>query len=257
VITAADCGQVATAMEAVLMRDPPAHCSFRPLLAPDPPPVAGDVLLDETFDGPPEGWVVSNRGVYDEYVPRDWAWTTEVPDGGEGDGAMFAIDSRFIGDCRPGSDDQSGVMFLHSPVLWAPSGGRPPVVAFDHWVATEAEWDGANVKLQVDGGPWRLVPPDAFRHNPYNGVLKRLTDGNPNPLAGEQAFTGSDGGAVEGSWGQSQIDLRGLVRPGQWFRLRFDLGVDGCNGRVGWYLDRVRVVAEPTVPYRVDRRAAP
>ena len=257
VVTASDCAQIATAMEAVSMRSPPSQCTFSPLLSPGPPSLGGEVLLDERFGAPPLGWIMSNRGVYREYSPRDWTWTSETPRGGDGDGAMFAIDSRFIGDCQPGSDDQSGVMFLHSPVVRAPVGTEPPVIAFDHWVSTEAEWDGANVKLQVDGGPWRLVPPEAFRHNAYNGVLKRLTDGNPNPIAGEPAFTGSDGGSVEGSWGQSQIDLRGLIRPGQWFRLRFDLGVDGCNGREGWYIDRVRIVARPVTPLRPGRRVTP
>lgn len=256
-VTPADCAQIAAAMNAVGMRAPPAHCTFRPLLAPDPPALEGEVVLDERFVAPPVGWVVSNRGVYPEYVPRDWTWTADVPAGGDGDGAMFAIDSRFIGDCQPGSDDQSGVMYLHSPVLRAAYGSEPPVVALDHWVSTEAEWDGANVKLQVDGGPWHVIPPSAFGHNPYNGALKRRTDGNPNPMAGEPAFTGSDGGSVEGSWGQSQVDLRGLVKPGQWYRLRFDLGVDGCNGREGWYLDRVRVVSRPTDPHRAGRRVAP
>jgi hypothetical protein len=257
VVTRSDCAQIAAAMDAAGMHTPPAHCTFRPLLAPDPPLLEGDALLDERFAAPPVDWVVSNRGVYSEYSPRDWTWTATTPDGGDGDGAMFAIDSRFIGDCQPGSDDQSGVMYLHSPVVRVAHGSRPPVVAVDHWVSTEAEWDGANLKLQVDGGPWRLVPADAFLYNAYNGVLKRRADGNPNPIAGEPAFTGSDGGTVEGSWGQSQVDLRGLVRPGQWFRLRFDLGVDGCNGREGWYLDRVRIVTRPTEPHRAGRRATP
>ena len=62
-----------------------------------------------------------------------------------------------------------------------------------------------------------------------------------NPMAGEPAFTGSDGGSVSGSWGQSQVNLAGLAGPGDNVKLRFEFGVDGCNGLVGWYVDDVQV----------------
>jgi hypothetical protein len=39
--------------------------------------------------------------------------------------------------------------------------------------------------------------------------------------------------------------------------LRFDLGVDGCNGAEGWYLDRVRVTAEGRAPRQPGGRVAP
>ncbi len=247
-LSTADCAQVAAALVAVEMRTEPEQCSFVPLLAPDPPEASGRVLFEETFSSHPGGaWTRSNEGVYPEYDPRDWEWTTAIPEGREG-GAMFALDSLVIGDCRPGSDDQSGVMHLDSPLIEAPFGLAPPLVVFDHWIATEPGYDGGNLKVRTAGGSWRLVPAAAFRFNPYNGALVSRGQGNTNPMASEPAFTGADGGSLEGSWGQSQVDLRGLVRPGESFQLRFDLGVDGCNGLVGWYLDSVRVVAAEAAP---------
>jgi len=65
--------------------------------------------------------------------------------------------------------------------------------------------------------------------------------GNTNPMAGEPAFTGTDGGSVNGSWGQSRIDLGAYAGAGDTLRLRFELGVDGCNGLHGWYVDNVLV----------------
>ena len=65
-------------------------------------------------------------------------------------------------------------------------------------------------------------------------------------MAGERAFTGSDGGEVTGSWGQSRIDLSPYAGAGDTIRIRFDFGVDGCNGLDGWYVDNVRVCTSET-----------
>ncbi len=64
------------------MRSTPDQCAFHPLLDPDPPAVAGNlVVFDETFDTDPGSrWELSNRGVFPEYEPRDWVWTDERPD---------------------------------------------------------------------------------------------------------------------------------------------------------------------------------
>ena len=73
-------------------------------------------------------------------------------------------------------------------------------------------------------------------------TLTAASGGNTNPLAGQEAFSGTDGGAVSGSWGQSQIDLGYLnLAPGDSVRLRFDFGNDGCAGVDGWYVDDLRV----------------
>ena len=68
-----------------------------------------------------------------------------------------------------------------------------------------------------------------------------MADDGTGPLAGEPAFTGTDGGKTTGSWGTSRIDLRKLAKPGQKLQLRFDLGIDGCGGVDGWYLDNLKV----------------
>ena len=118
-----DCAEVASAMAAVEMRNPPDQCAYRPLLDPDAPSVAGNlVVFNEPFNvDPGDRWELSNHGVFPEYEPRDWEWTEDLPAGGES-GAFFAIDSVLIGDCRAGSDDQSGVMNLTSPAIDIPRG---------------------------------------------------------------------------------------------------------------------------------------
>jgi hypothetical protein len=145
------------------------------------------------------------------------------------------------GDCVTGQngDDESGVLVLESPDLVVPV-GRPARLAFDHFIASEKDWDGGNLKIRVEGGPWTLVPAAAFLFNPYVGELfgpNLSTD----PLAGEPAFHGTDEGSNSGSWGRSEIDLAGLVAPGRRFRLRFEFGSDICYGPdLGWWVDDVR-----------------
>ena len=114
-------------------------------------------------------------------------------------------------------------------------------MSFDHWHATEAGWDGGNVKISVNGGPWTLIHHTDFVYNGYNVFLFSPAQGNTNPIAGETAFSGADGGSVDGSWGRSIIDLENYAMEGDEVQLRFDIGVDGCNGAFGWYVDDVNV----------------
>jgi hypothetical protein len=233
------CAAVADAMTATQMRQWPTQCGFDTILDPDPPERSDPItVFEETFTSDPGTWTLSNEGVYGEYVPRDWRWTESVPDGGDG-GAFYAINSPTIGNCRPGIDDQSGVMHLDSPVIELPIASRP-VLVFDHYVATEERLDGGNLKISVNGGAFVPVPYEAFLFNPYNGALLPA-QWNDNPMAGERVFAGTDETTYRGSWGQSQVDLSGLARGGDSIILRFDFGTDGCNGQDGWYVDNVRL----------------
>jgi Zn-dependent metalloprotease len=240
-ITANDCAQLAEAIAAVELRRMP-DCEFPfTVLDQDPPPIEGSRIgFYDGFDGGPlPGWSVSNQGVNTEYVPRDWQWTTDVPEGGDG-GAMWAESSPFEGDCIVGSDDQSGVQYLTSPPIRIPTGDAP-VLAFDHWIATERVIDGGNLSISVNGGDFELIPDEAFLFNDYNSTLRTTSQGNTNPKAGEPAFTGSDWGTARGSWGQSQVDLSSLAGAGDDIQIRFEFGQDGCVGAFGWYIDNVEV----------------
>jgi Zn-dependent metalloprotease len=261
-IDATDCEQVAKAMSAVGMRAAPS-CDFNVILDPDPPALpTGQQVFFEGFSGPPgTEWTISSEGVYPEHNPAltDWQWTNDVPDGGDG-GSMWAIDSYFIGNCEPNDDDQSGVTRLESPTIDIPTSASGAILVFDHWVATEDGWDGGNLRISVNGADYQVVPAGAFLYNPYNSAVideiiideQLLT--NTNPLAGEPAYTGEDEGHVfGGSWGQSQVDLDFFAGPGDSVRLRWDFGIDGCNGFVGWYVDNVQVIAEGATQLSVRR----
>jgi hypothetical protein len=252
-----DCEQVAEAMAAVNMRGVDEWCShLETVLAPNAPPVwTGRVVFSESFDRDPgPSWRRSNQGVYREYDTRDWVWTDQLPEGGDG-GGIFATDIPGVGDCEPGSDDQSGVMHLDSPSIDLPESIGHLVLLFDHYVAIEPVRDGGNLKISVNGGPFQEIGMGAFLFNPYNSTIDTEPGSatNTNPLTGEKAFSGLDEGKVVGSWGQTQIALDDLAQPGDTLQLRFDLGTDGCthwDGRFadGWYVKNLKIVetVDPT-----------
>jgi len=246
-ISASDCAQVANAVDAVEFRTPPTQCNFQPLLAQNAPAVCppGKSPKNLFFDNFENGTASADRFVEThtavvpaDFTPRDWVVAGGLPDARPGR-AFFGVDYTG-GTCATGGDE-SGVLHLDSPVIAVPNSGPSPRVVFDHWVATEAGWDGGNVKISVNGGAWQLIPAAAFTFNDYNALLN-AAPGNTNPLAGQPAFTGSDGGSVDGSWGRSIIDLTGIATKKDKIQLRFDIGTDGCAGTFGWYVDDLRVL---------------
>ena len=244
-MTAGDCAKVEAAVAAVELRQPNA-CGYAPILASPPPAIcpAGDAytVAFAGFEAGTNGWTASRRAIADpeSFDPRDWTRVGELPDERPGS-AYFAPDPR-NGDCVTGlpGDDDTGVLVLESPLLTLPI-GLPARFAFDHWIASEARWDGGNLRLSVDGGPFAALPVESYLFNPPNGTLLG-PELNTNPLAGEAAFHGTDEGSNSGSWGRSIVDLAGRVAPGQPFRLRFEFGTDLCFGSdLGWYVDDLRL----------------
>ncbi|MGH9889517.1 MAG: Calx-beta domain-containing protein, partial [bacterium] len=225
---------------------PPTQCNFQPLLAKNPPAnVCGlggnpTLVYSENVEGSIASWTRTNQGVFAEYVPRDWKKVSSLP-GGRAGAAFYAADDSRLGDCSPGSNDQSGVVYLDSPAIVLPNTASGTRVAFDHYVATELGWDGGNLKVSANGGAWQDVPASRFVYNPYNSSLFTDAQGNTDPLFGQQAFTGTDAGTTRGSWGKSIVDLSGLVAPGDSIQLRFSLGTDGCGGALGWFVDDINV----------------
>ena len=243
-VTAADCAQVSKAIAAVELRTPPTFCNFRPLLQQNAPPRCGpdttqiDLFRDD-FESGAGNWATTHVGPGLGFTPRDWVLSSDLP-GERGGSAFFAVDPD-SGTCSPGND-QSGVLYLTSPVIHlAP--GTSPLLTFDHWVATELAFDGGILQVSVNGGStWTQVAPSDFTFNRYNAALATAAAGNTNPLQGLPAFTGSDGGSVLGSWGRSHVNLANYVKPGSsssTIRLRWVFGTDGCGGLFGWYVDDV------------------
>ena len=243
-ITTADCVEVTDMIAAVELRtDPTEQCDFQPALDPNTPALCASgkpavISYQETFEDGLAGWTLSNTGVYAGWAgaPTDWAADSTLP-GGRAGTAAFAAGPR-AGSCDAGAGDISGVMRLESPPISMPGSASLTKLTFDHYFATEPEYDGGNLKISINGGLFNVVPASAFTFNPYNTAALQPT----NPLATEPGFSGTDGGSLFGSWGESQVDLKALgLKAGDTIRLRFDFGRDGCGGNDGWYVDDVTI----------------
>ncbi|GAA5134774.1 hypothetical protein GCM10023339_71770 [Alloalcanivorax gelatiniphagus] len=244
-ITAADCAAVTAATQAVELASEPVQCEFGPLLKKNTPALCGagftsKVTWSEDFEDGLAGWTQDEQVVYPGASGVDWEASTSAP-GGHAGGVAFAPDPT-TGSCEQDADDLSGRNGLISPSITVPA-GEAPRLSFDHYVATEALWDGGNVKVSVNGGTFALVPTSAYVFNAPGGTLESAEEDNTNPMAGEPAFTGTDGGESTGSWGTSIVDLSKIpgAASGASVKFRFDMGRDGCNGVDGWYVDNVKV----------------
>ena len=248
-ISAADCTEVANAMTAVEMRDEPVQCNFQPMLDPNPPLLCGGtvttIFTDTLETDPTSTWTISHMDVYST-TNLDWEWVSSLPDGRSGS-AFYAIDPQF-GSCSAGTGDVSGVMHTDSPTITIPADVVVPRLSYIHWMASEAGWDGGNLKISVNSGPWQVVDPSDYTFNPYNTTLQSAP-ANTNPLAGQPGFSGTDGGEIGGSWYESRVDLSSYAGSNDVIQLRFDFGMDGCTGLIGWYVDDVHVYScsEPII----------
>ncbi len=244
-ITAADCEQVALAMQATEMRMP-VPCPFEPLLQPGAPaacPGAAPQLHEDWADGLVD-WTSTSTGVNPEWPGYAWTVTDTLPGGRTGK-AAFALNSR-AGTCVAGGD-YSGRYSIDSPSITA-SAGRLEL-RFDHYVETEINYDGGNLLISRNGGAFTLVPASAYTWNGPRAALAGPPPlgNNTNPKAGEAAWHGADEGGATGSWGTTVVDLSQVVSPGDQFRLRFEFGIDGCNGVTGWYVGAVSIAECPTL----------
>ncbi|HRX83776.1 MAG TPA: M4 family metallopeptidase, partial [Phycisphaerae bacterium] len=224
--TAADAAEVDKALLAVEMDTDGSCGSNQDVLDPFPPPLcsAQTSIYFDDFESGANGWTTAFVGSPD--TPYNWVQTASTPPGGNGS-AWFCAD---LNDGCPTGGDETAVHRLTSPVINLPAGASGAMVKFRHYVATEAGYDGGNVKVSVNGGNFNLVPSSAFDYNDYNVTLD--TGSSTNPLGGEPGWSGAGGG-----WGTSVIDLAGIATAGDSVQFRFEFGKDYCNGVTGWYVD--------------------
>ncbi|KQV69670.1 hypothetical protein ASC64_07490 [Nocardioides sp. Root122] len=238
-MTAADCTKVTQAIaETELRLDPTAECDWQPLLQQGAPELkcgAGTTTTttySEDFEDGLAGWTQDEELGFDFSEGIAWEASTSAPE--HTGGVAFGPDP-VSGNCgAPG--DLTSRNGLISPAITVPK-GTTPRMQFDHYMASEATWDGGNLKVSVNGQPFALVPNDAYLFNAPAGEM----DPDQGPMGGEAAWTGTDGGQLGGSWGTSIVDLAKVAKVGDSVKFRFDMGRDGCNGVEGWYVDNVKV----------------
>jgi len=248
VINAGTCQQVDKAIAAVEMESAPA-CSFAPILDPDTPDSCqgATTFFSEDFETGMDGWTLTSTGAAttSDWDNRNWAIDASLPKDRAGSAAYAKnppLGQPDGGTCAPGGD-YSGQFTIDSPAIIIPASGSSVKLNFDHYVATEATFDGGQVEVSVNGGAFQLVPQADYEHNAPNSQLEAAPPVglNTNPNAGEYAWHGTDTGAQDGSWGTTIVDLSALTNPGDTVKIRFNFSQDGCNGVDGWYVDNVNL----------------
>ena len=239
-----DCAQVDNMAAAVELRKDPTQCAFKPLLDPNTPALCGEggtetQVWSEDFEDGLAGWGTDQKVVYAGGFGAPWEASTAAPGDHAGGVAYGPAPDR--GDCSGGANDFSSSDSIISPAVTVPAGDQAVRMAFDHYVSTESGYDGGNVKISINNGAYTVIPASAYVFNKPTKLADAST--NTNPLAGQEGFTGTDGGKIGGSWGTSQVDLtKAGVKPGDTITFRFDIGRDGCGGLEGWAVDNIEVV---------------
>lgn len=259
-ISAADCEVLNKAMLATEM-DLGTPCPYLPVLQPGAPAICAgaNTILLEDWESGDDGWTKTSTGEFAEWEDgtrslRDFVLNSALPNSRPGTAAFAAnipLGQPGGGDCSPGTGDYSGQYTYDGPEVTIPAGADDLHLRFDHYVATEATFDGGQIEISVNGGAFELVPVENYAFNRPNSALEAAPPVglNTNPNAGELAWNGTDVNAPSGSppasWGTTIVDLNGLAAPGDTVRLRLTFSQDGCNGVEGWYVDDVHLYSCP------------
>ncbi len=116
-------------------------------------------------------------------------------------------------------------------------------LSFWHWYLNEASenslWDGGNVKISADGGPFEILIP----FDGYDGVIDPYNEVNGNqPAFGGEPQNGN-------FWHPEYFDLTPFVN--KTVVLRFHFSSDNNTTAPGWYLDDVQLTMSPEKPPRI------
>ncbi len=99
--------------------------------------------------------------------------------------------------------------------------------SFWQWYEIQSRYDGGNVKISVNQGPFQIIQPVGSYPPPI------IYSGFGNPLAGQAGYS-SVGGTT---WSKATFDLTGVASEGDSIAIRFDFGADNSIQYRGWYVD--------------------
>jgi|GEM_PF-666646 len=210
------------------------------------PPLGGGAVQTwaEDFNAGPGGFTVesvNNPG-------QPWTWRADR-------GTWTASDRD---DCAPAFRSSR----LNSPPLRVSATG-PVIVRFVHRYSFEWDgttwWDGGQLRLSINGGPYTAVPASAFTENGYSGVVGGQYVPN-NDLAGQQAFVAESPGYGSGTFMTSSANL-GVLNEGDIISIQFFGAWDDCaqGPQPNWEIDSVEIVgvapAQPNPSFTVGVEA--
>jgi serine protease AprX len=163
------------------------------------------------FDESPAGFIGTN----------DWAWGAPGGTSPRAHSGLRCWGTVLSGNYTQGPRLSSLTMPLSRVV------SSRPTLSFWQWYEVQSRYDGGNVKISVNHGPFQLVQPVGGYPPPviYNGF--------GNPLGGQAGYSSVGGTA----WSKATFDLTGLATEGDSIAIRFDFGADNSMQYRGWYID--------------------
>ncbi len=174
------------------------------------------VLFSADFD-------TTNGGFTAQGADWEWGVPTSGPESAHSGAKVWAtkLDTNY---------SNSSNSKLDSPPI-SLSGISEAKLEFWHWYSFEGSanhYDGGNVKISVDGGPFSVITPEGG----YDGTIYSTNAGIPN----EEGFASPSVGSF---WHKEEFDLSPWVGHNVVIRLHF--GSDGSVAYPGWYVDDFKV----------------
>ncbi len=176
-----------------------------------------------SFDGAaaPAGWSVTGAG---------WVWG--VPTSGPGADHTGAGGKVYALNLAGNYADGLYSILASQPVKLPASASNPYKLRFWMWLSTEATYDGGNLELSVDGGPFAVVP-SASLSVPYNSTSLPALFNKPG---------WHDIGPLS-AWRRVQMDLTPYA--GKTVQFRFVFGSDSSVTSTGWFIDDFSIEQDP------------
>jgi len=163
--------------------------------------------------------------------PSDWSTTT---DQGDPNNWLTASSQSASNPNSAFAQNMNSVSLssLTSPIYEIENGTA--VLSFNLYYNTESDFDGVVLEYSENGGPWSdiLSGGGSFMSYPYN---RTLVNGSGNPLAGRQAWSGTNLG-----FQNVVIDLNPAFS-GQSVRFRWRISSDEFVAGTGVWVDDVQV----------------
>jgi hypothetical protein len=179
----------------------------------------------ESFEAGAPGWEFARQD-----VPWEYQFRVASPSTGLLQGTLFGANAPV-----------AGTSWATTPELRGPATTQPVSFTFTQTYSFEFDrmtmrgWDGAQLQLSVNGGPFTLIPPSAISRTvggmPVTGYDGALQVSDTNPLSGQQAFLGS-------AMNQRVTVTLGALQNAT-FRVRFVIGTDTGGASTGWTIDDV------------------
>jgi hypothetical protein len=171
---------------------------------------------------------------------NDGGFTVQTPQAYPGAWHYDGTAGSWREDGEDAEDGHPNTSLLTSPSLTVRASGAV-VLTFSHRYSREpGQWDGAQVRVSVNGGPFTPVPGSAFTQNGYNGTVLA---NSASLLAGQEAFVNDSPGYASGMI--TSVANLGNLNAGDTIRIQFVAASDtNTRGTVpNWEIDSVSAPA--------------